>query len=171
MHACIWLNSNVSPYLVHCQRPNFRFFSKVFHRITIQSSQFIRLCASYFRAVIQSPHEYQTSSSRARKHRIRTHGFRHPNNLHSLQRRNAAPRGRVAEDETRQGEMKQRYGLTRTMTQARKCAGLTQGDVAKLMCTSRSVVTKWETGALHPNVTTLEKWAEVTGRRLRILMV
>jgi len=67
--------------------------------------------------------------------------------------------------------MKQRHGLTRTMTQARKRAGLTQGELAKLMYTTRSVVTKWETGAIHPNVTTLEKWAEVTGRRLRILMV
>jgi transcriptional regulator with XRE-family HTH domain len=77
----------------------------------------------------------------------------------------------MAEDKTRQGEMKQRHGLTRTMTQARKKAGLTQGELAKLMCTDRSVVTRWETGQLHPTVTTLEKWAEVTGKRLRILMV
>jgi transcriptional regulator with XRE-family HTH domain len=57
------------------------------------------------------------------------------------------------------------------MTQARKKAGLTQDEMAKLMYTDRSVVTKWETGRIHPTVTTLEKWAEVTGKRLRILMV
>jgi transcriptional regulator with XRE-family HTH domain len=67
--------------------------------------------------------------------------------------------------------MKYRQGLTRTMTQARKKAGLTQSEMAKLMCTHRSVVSKWEVGTLHPTVTTLEKWAEVTGKRLRILMV
>jgi transcriptional regulator with XRE-family HTH domain len=77
----------------------------------------------------------------------------------------------MEKDKTRQGEMKQRHGLTRTMTQARKKAGLTQGEIAKLMYTDRSQVTRWETGASHPTVTTLEKWAEVTGRRLRILMV
>jgi transcriptional regulator with XRE-family HTH domain len=57
------------------------------------------------------------------------------------------------------------------MTQARKRAGLTQGELAKLMYTNRSQVTRWETGKCNPTVTTLEKLAEVTGSRLRILMV
>jgi len=67
--------------------------------------------------------------------------------------------------------MKQRHGLSRTMTQARKRAGLTQGELAKLMCTNRSQITRWETGKCNPTVTTLDKLAEVTGHRLRVLLV
>jgi transcriptional regulator with XRE-family HTH domain len=67
--------------------------------------------------------------------------------------------------------MKQRHDLSLTITVARLRAGLTQAELAKLMYTDRFQITRWETGTSHPTVTTLEKWAEVTGKRLRILMV
>ncbi len=67
--------------------------------------------------------------------------------------------------------MKQRKGLNLTMTTARLRAGLTQAELAKLMRTNKSMVTRWETGGKIPNVTTLMKLAEVTGHRLRILLV
>ena len=67
--------------------------------------------------------------------------------------------------------MKQREGLNLTMTTARLRAGLTQAELAKLMRTNKSMVTRWETGCTLPNVATLEKLAEVTGHRLRVLLV
>jgi transcriptional regulator with XRE-family HTH domain len=67
--------------------------------------------------------------------------------------------------------MKQRRGLKLTMTTARRRAGFTQAELAKLMYTDRSQVTRWETGTSTPTITTLEKLAEVTGHRLRVLLV
>jgi len=64
--------------------------------------------------------------------------------------------------------MKQRYGLNHTITSARRRAGLTKAELAKLMYTHRSIVSRWETGSSIPTVSTLEKLAEVTGRRLVI---
>jgi transcriptional regulator with XRE-family HTH domain len=67
--------------------------------------------------------------------------------------------------------MKQRRGLNLVITTARLRAGLTQAELARLMCTHRSVVTKWEVGIRMPSVTTLEKLAEVTGHRLEVRLV
>ena len=74
----------------------------------------------------------------------------------------------MAEDETRQGEMKKRDDLSLTIMTARLKAGLTQAELAERMRTHRSMVTRWETGVNVPTVTTLERIAEVTGRRLVI---
>ena len=62
-------------------------------------------------------------------------------------------------------------GIRQAMTAARIQAGLTQAQLAELMCTHRTVVGKWENGQKHPTLTTLEKIAEVTGRRLEIRFV
>ena len=57
------------------------------------------------------------------------------------------------------------------MTEARLRAGLTQVDIARLMRTTQSTIARLETGGRYPNLTTLEKWAEVTGHRLEVRLV
>jgi transcriptional regulator with XRE-family HTH domain len=54
---------------------------------------------------------------------------------------------------------------------ARLEAGLTQKEMAKLMATSRSTISMIEAGYNLPTVTTLVRWAEVTGKQLEIRMV
>jgi transcriptional regulator with XRE-family HTH domain len=61
--------------------------------------------------------------------------------------------------------------LAEKVTSARLQAGLTQRDLAKAMQTSQPVVARWETGRATPNITTLDRLAEVTGLRLEIRLV
>jgi transcriptional regulator with XRE-family HTH domain len=62
--------------------------------------------------------------------------------------------------------------LWATITEVRIQAGLTQEQLAELMCTDRSVVVRWENGrSNNPTLRTLEKIAEVTGRKLEIRFV
>jgi transcriptional regulator with XRE-family HTH domain len=61
--------------------------------------------------------------------------------------------------------------LREMLTAVRLEAGLTQAEMAELMCTSSWMVTRWETGGSYPTLTTLEKIAEVTGRKLEIRFV
>ena len=64
------------------------------------------------------------------------------------------------------------YELTRKLTAARLHAGLTQENVAMLMGTSKSAVSRLEAGGRHaPSVTTLEKFADAVGCRLEINLV
>lgn len=57
------------------------------------------------------------------------------------------------------------------ITKLRMEAALTQDQMARRMYTSKNTVCAWETGRKHPNLTTLEKLAEVTGTRLEIRFV
>jgi transcriptional regulator with XRE-family HTH domain len=57
------------------------------------------------------------------------------------------------------------------LTAVRLDAGLTQSEMATLMCTSQTTIAKWENGRRYPTLTTLEKIAEVTGRRLELRFV
>jgi len=61
--------------------------------------------------------------------------------------------------------------LCQMLTAVRLEAGMTQADVAMRMCTTANVVACWENGQKHPNLTTLEKFAEVTGNRLEIRFI
>ena len=58
---------------------------------------------------------------------------------------------------------------------ARKEAGLTQAEVAEIMATQPSVVTRLEAGGGRrkhsPSLATLQKYAEAVGCRLEIKMV
>lgn len=65
--------------------------------------------------------------------------------------------------------MKQDLHLT--MIEARLRAGLTQGQLARQMRTSRSTISRIESGRDLPLVSTLERLAEVTGHRLEIRLV
>lgn len=57
------------------------------------------------------------------------------------------------------------------MAAARMEAGLTQAEMARLMRTTQSTIARMETGGRYPNLTTLEMWAEVTGKRLEVRFV
>jgi len=70
------------------------------------------------------------------------------------------------------GTMKARINsIAQTMTAVRLEAGLTQAELARLMHTEQSVIARWETGWRYPSLTTLEKIAEVTGKRLEVRFV
>lgn len=51
--------------------------------------------------------------------------------------------------------------FTAKLKEARKKAGLTQQEVADKLNTSQSNITKYETGALEPNIETIKKLAEI----------
>lgn len=61
-----------------------------------------------------------------------------------------------------------RSELAQAMIAARLKAGLTQGELAELIPTTRSTIVRMESGRDLPTVSTLERWAEVTGKRLQI---
>lgn len=64
------------------------------------------------------------------------------------------------------------YTLAREMLAARSRSGLTQEAVAELMGTTKSAVSRLETGGKHaPSLTTLKKYAHAAGCRLEIKMV
>ena len=54
------------------------------------------------------------------------------------------------------------------MLEARKRAGLTQNEVARRMKVSRPLVARLEQGHHMPNITTLFRYAEACGCRLRL---
>jgi transcriptional regulator with XRE-family HTH domain len=64
-----------------------------------------------------------------------------------------------------------RTPLAQAMIKARLDAGLLQREIAELMGTVQSAIAVMESGRELPTLTTLEKWAEVTGKRLEIRMV
>jgi len=56
------------------------------------------------------------------------------------------------------------------MLEARKRAGLTQDEVAKLMKVSRPLVARLERGLHAPNIDTLMRYADACGCRLRLTL-
>jgi transcriptional regulator with XRE-family HTH domain len=64
-----------------------------------------------------------------------------------------------------------RSELAQAMIDARLDAGYTQEELAVLMPTTRSTITRMESGKDLPTVMTLERWAEVTGKRLEIRFI
>ena len=71
--------------------------------------------------------------------------------------------------------LEQEFALFDELLRARKEAGLTQAEVAKLMATQPSVVARLEAGGGRlkhsPSLATLQKYAEAVGCRLEIKMV
>jgi transcriptional regulator with XRE-family HTH domain len=61
-----------------------------------------------------------------------------------------------------------RSPLAQAMIEARLSAGLKQVELAELMATSQSTIARMESGKDLMTVATLEKWAEVTEKRLEI---
>jgi ribosome-binding protein aMBF1 (putative translation factor) len=62
------------------------------------------------------------------------------------------------------------FALATQVIEARARAGITQAELAERMGTSQSAVARLESGKAHPSVATLEKLAEATGSKLRIVL-
>ncbi len=65
-------------------------------------------------------------------------------------------------------ELAPEFELARALIAARATAGLTQGQLAKRMDTSQSVIARLESGRSRPSTQTLERLAAATGTRLKI---
>lgn len=64
------------------------------------------------------------------------------------------------------------YALANQMLKARTKAGLTQDNVADIMGTTKSAVSRLEAGRRHaPSIATLQKYAMAVGCELQIKMV
>lgn len=68
-------------------------------------------------------------------------------------------------------EVDAEYALAEELIRARKAAGLTQAALARRLGTTQSAVARLEGGQVSPSVATLRKYAEATGRRLKVALV
>ena len=66
-------------------------------------------------------------------------------------------------------ELAPEFALARAVIDARVTAGLTQGELAKRMDTTQSVIARLESGRTRPSTQTLTRLAAATGTRLRIV--
>jgi predicted transcriptional regulator len=78
----------------------------------------------------------------------------------------ADPRVRKAYD-----ELAPEYAIARELIKARSRAGLTQSDVAKRMGTTQSVIARMESGSILPSMSSLVRYAKVTGSRTVVKLV
>jgi transcriptional regulator with XRE-family HTH domain len=62
------------------------------------------------------------------------------------------------------------FSLASQLIEARARAGLTQAEVAERMGTSQSTVARLESGAAKPSLSTLRRFAQATGARVRIAL-
>lgn len=65
--------------------------------------------------------------------------------------------------------LEEEFKLTRTLIAARTRAGLSQSQLARRMKTSQSYIARIEGGKVRPSTDALERFAEATGSRLRIV--
>jgi ribosome-binding protein aMBF1 (putative translation factor) len=65
--------------------------------------------------------------------------------------------------------LEEEFSLVAALIEARTRAGLTQKQVARRMKTTQAVVARLEGGGSKPSTRTLERYAEATGSRLRII--
>jgi predicted transcriptional regulator len=68
-------------------------------------------------------------------------------------------------------ELAPEYEIARELIKARSRAGLTQSDVAKRMGTTQSVVARMESGSSLPSMSSLVRYAKVTGSRTVVKLV
>jgi transcriptional regulator with XRE-family HTH domain len=66
--------------------------------------------------------------------------------------------------------LEEEFSLVSQLIEARTRAGLTQADVAKRMGTSQSTVARLESGGARPSLSTLKRFAQATGARVRITL-
>ena len=67
------------------------------------------------------------------------------------------------------GALHEEFELARVLIEARAHAGLTQTQLARRMKTSQSYVARIEGGQVRPSTDALERFAQATGTRLRIV--
>jgi len=65
--------------------------------------------------------------------------------------------------------LEEEFSLVAALIEARTRAGLTQEQVARRMKTTQAVIARLEGGGSKPSTRTLERYAEATGSRLRII--
>ena len=65
-------------------------------------------------------------------------------------------------------DLEEEFQLAREMIGARARAGLTQDQLAARMKTTRTVVSRLESGRMKPSTRTLERFAKATGHKLKI---
>jgi transcriptional regulator with XRE-family HTH domain len=65
--------------------------------------------------------------------------------------------------------LEKEFSLVAALIEARTRAGLTQEQVAERMNTTQAVIARLESGGSKPSTRTLERFAEATGSRLRII--
>src|SRR5580704_15274508 len=65
--------------------------------------------------------------------------------------------------------LKEEFSLVAALIEARTRAGLTQEQVARKMKTTQAVIARLEGGGSKPSTRTLERYADATGSRLRIV--
>jgi transcriptional regulator with XRE-family HTH domain len=66
--------------------------------------------------------------------------------------------------------LEEEFSLASQFIQARVRAGLTQAEVADRMGTSQSTVARLESGSAKPSPSTLKRFAQATGARVRITL-
>ena len=65
--------------------------------------------------------------------------------------------------------LEKEFSLIAALMEARTRAGLTQEQLARKMKTTQAVIARLEGGGSKPSTRTLERYAEATGSRLRII--
>jgi ribosome-binding protein aMBF1 (putative translation factor) len=65
-------------------------------------------------------------------------------------------------------ELEDEFQLARLFMGARARAGLTQEQLATRMKTTRTVISRLESGRMKPSTRTLERYARATGHKLKI---
>ena len=65
-------------------------------------------------------------------------------------------------------DLEEEFQLAREMIGARARAGLTQDQLAARMKTTRTVVSRLESGRMKPSTRTLERFSKATGHKLKI---
>jgi len=67
-------------------------------------------------------------------------------------------------------DMEGEFSMISTLIEARSRAKLSQAEVASLMGTTKSAVSRLESGRIKPSTRTLERYAQATGHKLRITL-
>ncbi len=65
--------------------------------------------------------------------------------------------------------LEEKFDLPRALIEARAAAGLSQAQLARRMKTSQSYIARIEGGRVRPSTDALERFAQATGTRLRIV--
>ena len=65
--------------------------------------------------------------------------------------------------------VEEEFRLARALIEARAAAGLSQSQPARRMKTSQSYIARIEGGKVRPSTDALERFAQATGTRLRII--
>ena len=66
-------------------------------------------------------------------------------------------------------ELEEEFALAAALIEARSGAGVSQEEIARRMHTSQPAVARLEGGRANPSISTLRRYAEATGTRLRVV--